>query len=1232
MAASGVGQFSINVKSNLKSFYGDLIKSKKTMDDLTARRHQLKIDSSQLDKLRDKSQRIAAEMRELRQQKTEIKLGMKGTETISRIKKELSGVNAGIENINKKKLQIQANPKSVNDADKLLKSLDSSMKTLQAKKIALQMDLKSVDTTKEQLKEIDKSIASLNRQKLEIDAEIQPIRTANVELYKVEKEIDALNKKRVRIDVSGVSSALSGSLSHLSDFSNQLSHISFAKLIAGAVAAKGILQDMARLAKGLFDELESDINMEKVFRQNQNLLGIDTSQTDAVYKELDKYADKTIYNASEMLNTYNALFNSGTEDTMELVKGLGAIAATAADSKQAMSTLSLQFSQAMINGLQRTDLRYMAEATNGGLAVAFKQAGKDYEDFSRRLGEANEKTEPGVRTRLAKELEEVVRGAAKNDAMNQLAETPKTIAQGLETVTASLVNITRKGFAPLQEVGIDWLTKISKDIEGIDKEKFVEFGENLADFADEQLGKLYNFLKNTDFKKLWENFSGGFMDSFNDLKEHLGMYKDLFGAIFGIDTKNVDMYEMAENIGKVIPKLLEYGIKFKEASLLFKAGAFGFQALSALSKLKIPGGGLLSNLFGKGSGGASAASNGSNLNMFKTLAKGIGLVAGVAGTILVAAKALQEVASVGDLSDLQPKLLVIAEAIIGMGLIATATGKLDQFSGGSMKNGLLNVALIGADIFIAAKALQEVGSIDSDFGSIQSKIGQIALSVTEIGVLATAIGAVMATGAGAFLTVGLLSIAAIAGTLFLTAKALQGIQGTDLDNEKIKSNIGTIRTAIEDIGGLDFESDVFSKIGELINSLLELGIVATVTAIGNQLTELQAIEIDNDKVKEKLAAIKDSVSTISNFGFESSVFSKLGELINSFIETGIVGNIITIGNQLTTLQDIDLNEKKIDKTIKTIKKLIDSTTKGSFFDSVKNFFANGMKSDELAPAVTLFKELKKIGESLENIQVLQINEKSLTEKINIIKNAIESISSFATGDIVDNLTGLSQALDEIIDDLAKQYPPEFNKLGETLAKKLTDGFKAKLDLKKVLSDKIKVLSTDGADTVGKKIANSINRSLENNLTIGDTIREAIQAALDENYSTDVDVNVNVNNENEAIPVIVGSRTTTATAIRASGGLITQKQVRLEDSPEKPLLQNGEYVIPKKIVNALGVPFFDKLRSGQVSRTFAGLARSVSNTTSNVVNNVYNNTTNQNNMYLTGGQDLVLAANRRFRQA
>lgn len=91
---------------------------------------------------------------------------------------------------------------------------------------------------------------------------------------------------------------------------------------------------------------------------------------------------------------------------------------------------------------------------------------------------------------------------------------------------------------------------------------------------------------------------------------------------------------------------------------------------------------------------------------------------------------------------------------------------------------------------------------------------------------------------------------------------------------------------------------------------------------------------------------------------------------------------------------------------------------------------------------------------------------------------------------------------------------------------------------------------------------------------------------------------------------------------------------LTDSPKKPLLDNGEYVIPKKIVSALGMPFLEKLRSGQISRTFSGLAQSVSHTTSSVVNNNYHNDNrNQSyNVYTSGNEDVVLKANRRFRMA
>lgn len=1202
MAASGVGQFSINVKSNLKSFYGDLVKSKKTMDDLTKQKHQLQIDSSQLDKLRDKSQRIAAEMKELRQQKTEIKLGMR-----------------------------------------------------------------QVEDAEAELNRINQQITSLNRQKLQVDAEIQPIRTANVELYKVEQEIDRINGKKIEIDISEVTGKIGDGLDGLS---NKI--IGLTKVFAGLTTAK-----LAVAGKVLMDSVNAASDLE------QNLGGVNKlfeEQAETVTKNAE-----TAYKRAGI--SQNEYLEQATSFSASLISSLGGDQEKAAQYvDKALVDMSDNVNTFGTNvGLVQNAYEGFAKGNytmldNLKLGFGGSQQGamdlvNAYGRLDKEVTDISEVTFPILIQSIHNAQEAMnISGATAKEAASTYEGSFKTMQAAWQDflATGDVGGLAEAIPIYLENLGSKLKELTPKIIDGV---------KTLVKELPPKLKPIFEEIQTIFVESIDSIFGEGTVDNF---VKGMEPFVDIIGKVFDMLSNSTDGEKPDLSwVGSVIPTLLKAAVGLKAASLAFKGISFAGKL-----GVKLPS-------FG---GFAKTANDLKQIgpNDLKSLGMKMLTIAGISANIYLAAKALQQVQNVGDLGDLQPKLLAIAEAIVGMGLIATAAGKLDQLLGGSMKSGLLNIALIAADIFVAAKALQEVGSIDSDFGSIQSKIGQIALSITEIGILATAVGAVMSTGLGVILLVGLASIAGIAVALFLTAKALKEVQNAELDNEKINTNIGAIKSAVDAIAELNFGGDVFSKLGELINSFLELGIVRNVSAIGDQLSELQGIEVDNDKVKEKISAIKDAITSIGDFGFESSVFSKLGELINSFIETAIVSNIVEIGNQLNKLQEIEIDQEAVktnltilkeslnsiadmdldsnpldgivkwinsfidegvvanligiaenleelqkfefDKTkitdnIAAIKEMVEEVTSGSLVDSIKGFISGGVKEGEITTAAKIIKELKRIGDSLLAIQNLSLDETSITEKINIIKNAIESISAFATDDIVDNLTGLSQALDEIIDNLTSQYPPEFNKLGQMLAKKLTEGFKAKLDLKKVLSDEIKGLSADGADTVGKKIAESINRSLANNLDIDDTIRDAINSALQENYSTDVDVNVNVNNPNEAIPVTIGSRPTTATAIRASGGLITQKQVQLEDSPEKPLLQNGEYVIPKKIVNALGVPFFDRLRSGQVSRTFAGLARSVSNTTSNVVNNVYNNTTNQNNnMYLSGQQDLVLVANRRFRQA
>lgn len=1217
MAASGVGQFSINVKSNLRDFYGDLTKAKRTMKELTDRKNQLQFDSSQLDKLRDKSQRIAAEMRELRQQKTEIKLGMRNVE----------------------------------DADK-------------------------------ELKNIDLKLASLNRQKIEVDAEIQPIRTANVELHKVEQEIDRINGQKVSIDFSAAGDKIVSFGDTIDELSNKV--FGLIKAIGGITLAK-----LAVAGKVLKDSVNAASDLE------QNTGGIEKLYGDAAGIVM-KNSDQAYKTAGVSQNEY---LEQAASFSASLIKDLNGDQAAAAEAVNvALKDMSdnanvfgtdMYMIQNAYEGFAKQNYTMLdnLKLGYGGNQTGAKQLVDDYGELDHKVTDISEVTMP-------------VLIKAIHNAQESMKITGTTAKEAAETYEGS--------FKQMKAAWTDFLTTGNAD-------KFAEslpvYLENLNSKLSELTPKLIESLKkmakelpakikpiikqiaNILTESLDAIFGEGTVKNFSDgMKPFTDIIKKVFDSLSkSTEGKKPDL----SWIGSVIPNLLKFAVGLKGAGLALKAAGGLFKGIGFLQNLGInfPSFKGLSG-FTKSTKEIQAI----GINDLKSLGMKMLTIAGLSANIYLAAKSLQEVQNVGDLKGLQPKLLVIAEAIVGMGALTAAVGFIADKKPDMIISGLATIAGISANIWLAAKALQQVGEIDSDFGGIQTKIGQIALSITEIGVLALAVGAVMSSGVGAgFLISGLIAIIGIAGTMYLTAKALAAVGSMELDSGRIKTSIQTIKSAITDIGMLAFDGNPFEKIAEMINSFIQLGIVASVVGIGNQLVRLQELELDPGAVKSKIETIKASLVEFSTFGFDSSVFEKLGELLNSLMSLGIVGNIVGIGNELLRIQDIELedelvrknvqtikdclsdissfgfngsvfdklgefinsfisdgivgnilaigqelekiqklklDEEAVGKKVKTIKKLIETVSSGSLINAIRMFESGTVKAAALVPVMAIFTELKKIGDVLVNIQKLGLTEDSLEEQINIIKNAINSISSFATDDIVNNLNGMSLALTEILVKLTQKFPPEFNKLGELLADKLNKGFKKKLNLQAALSEKIKNLQTDGASAAGAKIAEAINTGLANNLNIGDTIRESIRSALQEKYSTKIDVELNTT---ETKTTTTKKKSSNSSTTKASGGLVAVKtpQAVLTDSPEKPLLNNGEYVIPKKIVSALGIPFLEKLRSGQVSRTFAGLAQSVSHTTSSVVNNTYNtnsNNTQHMNVYTQGHEDLVLKANRRFRGA
>ncbi|KXT63149.1 hypothetical protein [Lactococcus sp. DD01] len=1138
MVASGVGQFSINVKDNLDAFYGKLSKSYKTMKELTDRKNQLQIDSKQLDQLRDKGQRIAAEMKELRQQKTEIKLGMR----------------------------------EVDDADKEIENLN-------------------------------RRIASLNSQKLQVEADIQPIRTANVQLHQVENEIQRINSEKVSPDFGAMASGLDGVSNKIIGVTKALAGIT----VGGLATGVGVMKEAVSAASDL----------------EQNTGGVEKLFGDKAAQTVINNSKKAYKTAGVSMNQY---LETSTSFAASLIKGLnGDQAKAAALSDKAITDMS---DNANIFG---TDIGQIQHAYQnfakgnftmldelklgfGGSQEGAMELVNAYGGLDKKVTDISQVTMPVMIDAIHNAQKEMqISGTTAKEAAKTYEGSLKTMqaawknflatgdTTGLaESITTYATNLDKK----LQELTpkiIDGVQKLAKEL----PEKLKPILENLAKIIAETLDSI-----------LGEGFTQNLVDGMKPFFDFLKFVSDSLSKLSGDKPGDLSW------IGTAIPMLLKTVVGLKVLSAAMKGLDFakGFG-------LKIPS--------FKGSKGLDGIADSAKsmkkvgVEDLKSLGMKMLTIAGISANIYLAAKALEEVQNVGDLGSLQPKMLAIAEAVMGMGVLVAAAGFINEKKPDLIISGLAAVALIAGDIYLAASALEEVDNINGDFGAIQAKIGQIALCITEIGLLAGAIGLVMDTGIGAAaLGSGLLAILGIAGTLYLTGQAISSIANLEIDAESIKINISAIKTAINEMSTLAFEGSVFEALGEMINSFLHLGIVAGVVGIGHQLENLQELELNPETINDNLDSIKDVVIQLSEFGFDSSVFEKFGELLNSFMDMGIISHILSIGRELSKLQELELDKKKVTDAIETIKEVMNSVTggdDGGLFSKIGQLLDGATDSIDFDLANEKFKAINAIGTTLEELQKKKLNQDVITTNIDVIKSAINSISNFATDDIVNNLGGMAEALATITEEITKNYPPEYADLGKLLATKMNEGFKSSLNFKKAVSERMNEINKDMARGKGSDLATGLNNGFDSTLDLGKKIKNQINDAMNQDYKTSITVDV-IKNETTKKGKKPGDGS------NAHGGLMTNPYgTVITDSPEKPVLDNGEYVIPKKIVKALGTPFFDKLRSGQISRTFAGLGQKVSHTTSSVVNNIYNNTTNQNmNVYPGPRQDVMFIANRRIR--
>nr|DAY24647.1 MAG TPA: tail tape measure [Caudoviricetes sp.] len=237
-------------------------------------------------------------------------------------------------------------------------------------------------------------------------------------------------------------------------------------LSSGVSAITGGIREMA-------SELNSSQKAWKTFEGNLQAFGRSSEEIKAAKTEMQDFATKTIYSASDMANTYSQLDAVGTKNVGSLVKAFGGLAASAENPAQAMKSLSTQATQmASKPKVAWMDFKIMMEQAPAGMAAVAKEMGMSTADLVKAVQDGKVKTE---------DFFDAMNKAGNSDAFQKMATEFKTVDQAIDGAKESLSNKLMPAFDKLNSFGIKAVNAVS---DALDKINFDSLADKLGSLLD----------------------------------------------------------------------------------------------------------------------------------------------------------------------------------------------------------------------------------------------------------------------------------------------------------------------------------------------------------------------------------------------------------------------------------------------------------------------------------------------------------------------------------------------------------------------------------------------------------------------------------------------------------------------------------------------------------------------------------------------------------------------------
>lgn len=625
---------------------------------------------------------------------------------------------------------------------------------------------------------------------------------------------------------SKLKSALSGdAFQGASKSSNSM----FKSMTGGVVVGNLISKGMGLARSGIssmLGELNEASTSWQTFEGNMHQIGASNTQIARAKSDMQKFAQQTIYNASDMSSTYAQLAAVGTKNTAKLVKGFGGLAAASDNPQQAMKTLSEQATQmAAKPKVQWQDFKLMLEQTPAGISAVAKTMGESTTQLIKDIQDGKVKTQDFLNA---------VAKTGTNANFSKMATQYKTVGQAMDGLKETLANKLQPQFDKVSQVGIKAVSGITDKLANLN-------WDALGNGILSAISKVQPILANlgNGFKQMFEGFNSSgagksivdMFDSIADAGEKLtatlskgkggtSFFKQL-GQLGGGALSSVAqaISGVADAVGKMDPSSL---MALARAFIVLKGGLKGIAIMAIVKGLQQLNGlspGTIENI-------ASALTKlAYAFVILKAVGKGMQMLKGIhdafssLGGLKTPKMATPEVPQAGGIAQsagaylkLGAALIMVGGAVVlaaaGFKLLADAATQLASGGGAAIATffgmvaaiaalavvvrllgpamigasaGFLMFAaallIIGAAIFVATAGITMLATqlpIISQYG-LSAAVGLLALAgavaVFGVGALVAAVGVVV-LGAGLIVLAAGLMIAAVGALLFGVALTL----------------------------------------------------------------------------------------------------------------------------------------------------------------------------------------------------------------------------------------------------------------------------------------------------------------------------------------------------------------------------------------------------------------------------------------------------------------------------